>query len=141
MIYRILVNPFYTGRYEFPVGSGKWFNGKHEPLITQELFDRVQENLRKVPKGIPGSKEFAFTKLITCGSCRSGITAQEKIKTLKDGTLRRYVYYRCSKGARQACTEPEIREEELINNSPVSSTNWTRINWESVKNSRRRWHV
>jgi hypothetical protein len=51
---------------------------------------------------------------MTCGSCKSGITAQEKIKTLKDGTVRRYVYYRCSRGVRQACNEPEIREEHLI---------------------------
>ncbi len=114
MIYRMLVNPFYTGRYEFPAESGKWFDGKHDPLISQDLFNRVQENLRKIPKGIPGTKDFAFTKLITCGTCGSGITAQEKIKTLKDGTVRRYVYYRCSKGVRQICEEPEIREEALI---------------------------
>ncbi len=114
MIYRMLVNPFYTGRYEFPVGTGRWFDGKHDPLISQDLFNRVQENLQKIPKGIPGTKDFAFTKLMTCGSCKSGITAQEKIKTLKDGTVRRYVYYRCSKGVRQDCNEPEIREEGLI---------------------------
>lgn len=114
MIYRMLVNPFYTGRYEFPVNSGRWFDGKHEALISQDLFNRVQENLRMIPKGIPGTKDFAFTRLMTCGTCGSGITAQEKIKTLKDGTVRRYVYYRCSKGVRQKCDEPEIREESLI---------------------------
>jgi hypothetical protein len=56
-VYAILGNPFYTGRYEFPLKSGKWYKGKHDAIITQELFDRVQENLSLIPKGAHGSKE------------------------------------------------------------------------------------
>lgn len=113
-VYAILVNSFYTGRYEFPSKSGKWYKGKHDAIISQDLYNRVQENLKLVPKGIPGSKEFSFTKLFTCGSCNSGITAEEKIKRLRDGTIKRYVYYHCTRKSAGTCQETFLREEALI---------------------------
>ncbi len=100
-IYLMLANPYYTGRYEFPKESGNWYQGKHKPLINQELFDKVQENLKLIPKGIPGTKEFSFTRLMKCGTCGSGVTAEEKIKKFMDGTIRRYVYYHCSRGEKK----------------------------------------
>ena len=115
MIYRLMENPFYTGRYEFPKNSGKWFEGKHEPLITKEVFDRVQENMKGNPhKAHAGSKEFGFSRIFKCGSCGSGICADEKIKRLKDGTIRRYVYYGCNKKWMTGCKEPWMREESLL---------------------------
>lgn len=114
MIYRMMENSFFTGRYEFPQGSGKWFTGKHEPLITKEVFDRVQEVMKGNPKGPSGTKEFGFTKMFKCGACGSGITADEKIKRLKDGTIKRYVYYGCNKKWLTGCKEPYLREEDLL---------------------------
>ena len=38
-IYRMLQRSFYYGVYEHPVGSGKWYTGRHKPIITKELFD------------------------------------------------------------------------------------------------------
>lgn len=115
MIYRMVDNPFYTGRYEFPRGSGKWFEGKHEVLITQEIFDRACECMKGDPRKTPvGTKEFAFTKMFKCGSCGSAISPDEKIKRLKDGTIRRYVYYGCCKKWVTGCKEPWIREEDLM---------------------------
>src|SRR5690606_4058638 len=35
-LYHILHNPFYYGWFEYPMGSGKWYQGKHEPMITKE---------------------------------------------------------------------------------------------------------
>ncbi len=115
MIYRMMDNHFYTGRYEFPEGSGKWFTGKHEPLINQEIFDRVQEVMKGSPKQPQGSKEFGFIKMFRCGGCGYGITATEKMKRLKDGTIHRYVYYGCCKRWETKCKQPYIREEELLN--------------------------
>jgi site-specific DNA recombinase len=116
MIYRMLRNPYYTGRYEFPRGNGVWHKGDYEPLVTQELFDEVQKLLALGPKPVWGSKSdgFAFTRMMTCGECGSGITAEEKHKKLKDGVVRRYVYYRCTHSKNLHCEEPSIREEELI---------------------------
>jgi hypothetical protein len=60
------------------------------------------------------NKEFAFTKLFTCGYCGSGISAEEKYKQLKDGTHARYIYYSCSRARDRNCKNKYIREEELI---------------------------
>lgn len=114
VIYAFLSNPFYTGRYEFPMKSGKWFKGKHEPIISQELFNRVQENLHLTPKGARGSNEFSYTRLLVCGGCDAGITAEEKIKRLRDGTVKRYVYYRCTRQGNRPCKEQPLREEDLV---------------------------
>jgi hypothetical protein len=79
MIYRMIDNSFYTGRYEFPVGSGRWYQGKHEPLIPQDTFDRAREVMKgKERVNKPGTKEFGFTKMFKCGACNYGITADEK---------------------------------------------------------------
>lgn len=110
-IYIILQNPFYYGAFEY---GGNWYQGKHEPLISRELFDKVREQLKRDHIVRSEIKEFAFTKLITCGSCGSGVTAEEKYKKLKDGTTARYVYYGCTRGKDHHCKAGYIREEELI---------------------------
>ncbi len=48
---------------------------------------------------VKNDKEFAFTKLISCGLCGSGITASEKWKYQQNGNTHRYVYYGCTKKA------------------------------------------
>ncbi len=77
----ILRNNLYTGLIEYPRGSGKWYAGKHEPLVSQELFKRVQEKLdsnRDVKKG--NNKEFAFTRLMKCGMCKIWHYSRGKIQ-------------------------------------------------------------
>lgn len=114
-IYLILRNHFYYGEFEYPVGSNNWYIGKHTPIISKELFDRVQLTLNEnfIPK--TESKEFAFTKLIKCGYCGSGISADEKFKKLKDGGVNRHVYYFCTKARNIDCKNPAINEPSLIN--------------------------
>lgn len=41
-IYRLFINPFYSGWFEYPNGSGNWYKGNHEPMITRDEFDKVQ---------------------------------------------------------------------------------------------------
>ena len=112
-IYLILQNTFYYGVFEYPRGSGNWYTGKHQPLTTRELFDKVQEQLKRDVIRRE-SKEFAFTKLFSCGLCGSGITAEEKFKKLRDGTIARYVYYGCTRSKDLHYKGGYIREEELI---------------------------
>ena len=50
-----------------------------------------------------------------CGICGSNVSAQEKFKSLKDGSIARYVYYGCTKSNDTNCNMFYIREEELIN--------------------------
>jgi hypothetical protein len=110
-IYTIFSNIFYAGMI---CHKGVQYQGKHEPIITKELFDKVQQQL-KIDYTIKwGMKEFAFTKLLTCGHCGSSITADEKFKKLKNGTTVKYIYYGCTRGRDQSCKGGYIREEELI---------------------------
>lgn len=112
-IYQLLQNPFYYGVFEYPVGSGNFYTGKHEPLISKELFDSVQSHVKSSVMRVE-NKEFAFTKLMTCGLCGSGITADEKFKKLKDGSANRHVYYKCSTSKDRNCKNDYINEEDLI---------------------------
>lgn len=112
-IYLILQNPYYYGVFEYPLKSGNWYTGKHTPLITKELFDQVQEQTtRSLIRS--ESKEFTFTRLMFCGMCGSGITADEKFKKLVKGGVTRHVYYKCTHSRDQNCKSGYINEEDLI---------------------------
>lgn len=111
-VYRILSNPFYYGVFEYPRDSGNWYTGKHEPIIEKAMYDRAQEQLKR-DNIVRQTREFAFTKLMICGLCESGISAEEKYKQLKDGSVVKYVYYGCSRAKDRHCKNPYLREEEL----------------------------
>jgi len=111
--FRILQETFYYGDFEYPKGSGNWYQGSHEPLITKKLFEDVREKLKVPPKSKWGRKNFYFSKLFKCGNCGSGVSGEEKFNRF--GT--RYVYYKCNKFGgknRYSCREKYIREEKLI---------------------------
>ncbi len=112
-VYRTLINPFYYGIFEYPRKSGNWYQGKHEPIISKELFDTVQAQLKR-DSIVRQSHEFAFTKLITCGLCGSTFSAEEKYKQLKDGTVAKYIYYGCGRARDHHCKNVYLREEALI---------------------------
>ena len=112
-VYVILQNHFYYGVFEYPKNSGNWYKGKHEPLITKELFDAVQMQV-KSQFVRSENKEFAFTKLMTCGLCGSGICADEKFKKQKNGNVHRHVYYGCAKSKDKNCKCGYINEVDLL---------------------------
>lgn len=82
-----LKNPAYIGLISY---GGKIFPGQHEPIISKELFDRVQ---RKLPQPKSGSRPkaqkypFLLTGLVFC-TCGHRMTPA----TAKSG---QYAYYRC----------------------------------------------
>ncbi len=111
-IYITLRNTFYYGSFEYPKGGGQWYIGKHTPIINKELFDMVQEQILSHSRG--ESHEFAFTKLVACGLCGSGITANEQFKKQQNGNIHRYVYYGCTRFHNKDCKSGYMREENLI---------------------------
>ncbi|MBU1557530.1 recombinase family protein [Patescibacteria group bacterium] len=113
-IYRMLENPFYYGTFEYPRGSGNWYQGKHKPIITKELFDLVQGQVKNSQLVRKENIEFAFTRIMKCGLCGSGISATEKFKKLKNGDFNRHVYYGCTKAKDKYCKCGFINETDLI---------------------------
>jgi hypothetical protein len=74
----------------------------------------VQSQLKGNELKTRQEKEFAFTKLMSCGLCGSGISADEKYKKLKNGKVNTHVYYGCTKARDKNCKCGYISEAELI---------------------------
>jgi DNA invertase Pin-like site-specific DNA recombinase len=110
-IYGMLKNSFYYGEFKF---GEKLYEGTHEPLISKELFDKVQEQLIVPEKSKWGSKEFPFKRFLRCASCGAAVVGEEKTKNLSSGRVKRHVYYHCSRQVAYECTEPYVREDRLI---------------------------
>ena len=102
-IHKILRKRIYMGEFDW---NGRVYQGVHEPIVSRELWERVQEVL----EGRHGKRyrwakhNFAFSGLISCGHCGCAVVGEIK--------MRRYVYYHCS-GYKGKCPEPYVREEVL----------------------------
>lgn len=112
-IYMMLKNPFYYGRFEYPIGGGNWYDGKHKPLISKEIFDKVQKQLVTYSKSTWGGKIIAFKGLFKCGSCGRNIVGEEKWRKRKWDAPVKHIYYHCS-ALLERCPEPYISEEKLV---------------------------
>jgi len=139
MIYRIFTNPFYSGLFEYPKGSGNWYQGKHEPMITPGEYDRVQILLGRKGNPRPRKHNFAFRGMIRCGECGAMVTAEEKnqiicpvckykfssnsrfecprcktpIDEMENPTILHYIYYHCTKRKDPNCSQRSIELKEL----------------------------
>ena len=100
-IHRMLHNPIYAGDFAW---NGKMYRGRHETLISHELFDTVQDVFKQSNRPKYTKHRHAFAGLITCARCDCAMTAE-----MKKG---RYVYYHCT-GFRGLCGNTYVREEEL----------------------------
>lgn len=112
VVYRIFTNPFYCGLIQW---RGQVYRGKHEAMVTEEEFWRVQELLGRAGRPRPKQHRFAYTGLIRCGECDCSITAEEKFKGNKgDGRIHHWIYYHCSHHKPDVkCTQPTIEVKEL----------------------------
>ena len=114
-VYKILNTPLYMGEFDYPRGSGIWYKGKHVPIISKELYMRAQEKMQ-LNRSVFRIKrnDFAFTRVMVCGLCGSGISAQEKTKKCQNGNVWKYVYYGCSKAKDRFCKNKFIEESEVV---------------------------
>lgn len=111
-IYLMLKNPFYYGEFEFPIHSGIWYQGKHEKLISKELFVRVQRQLKTHPKSPWGSKHITYKGLFRCGNCGGNVIGEFKLRKRKHAPPNPHVYYHCARPMGE-CREPYIEERKL----------------------------
>ncbi len=106
-IKRILTNQAYLGLIAH---KGEYFEGKFQSILNRATFEAVQEVLQRKakPRKTKQGHDFPFTGLMTCGECKSPITAQWAKG--KSGGI--YRYYRCTK-KRGVCSQKYIQEKEL----------------------------
>ena len=108
---RILSDSFYYGVMKF---CGEFYEGKHEPLISKKLFDKVQEIVKiKSRKRKDNLHDYPYRGFIKCGECGCFITAEKRTKYYKR-TKRKaeYYYHHCTK-KKGFCSQGHIRREKL----------------------------
>lgn len=106
----ILSNPVYIGKIRYNVLQN-WsekrrrhknpnpliVDGIHKPIISQELWDKVQRML-EASKGKPTriyDGKFPLTGILRCPECGAGMVIMRSSKARKDGTRHRIEYYAC----------------------------------------------
>ena len=136
-IKEIILNPLYVGKVRFNryenwserKRKGKSENviivdGIHEPIISQELWDKVQairqQKAKKPMKNYEGN--YVLTGLIKCPECGATMVGTRTTNTLKDGTKKVLRYYSCGaarRKGRSVCGFNSVRadyvEEYVLN--------------------------
>lgn len=84
----ILANKLYCGYVSY---AGQYYRGQHEPIISEEQFDRVQELLsRHRGHNAHRAKQSLFSGLIRCGSCGEAYVSYQTSKS-RYGVYRYYI--------------------------------------------------
>ena len=96
-IHQVLQNPIYYGEFYW---LGQLHTGLHKPVISRDLYDRVQAVFAAANHPRHTKRRHALAGLVTCGRCGCAFTGE-----IKKG---QYVYYHCT-GHRGPCGN----EEEL----------------------------
>src|SRR3989344_1760715 len=104
----MLRDPFYCGFMRW--NDVVYGNGLHEPLVSKELFDKVQFMLTR--KQAPHYKRhiFQFSKMIECGECGGTISAE-----IQKGTI----YYSCKHN--RPCSQKGMALEENIESALMNT--------------------
>ena len=113
-IYSILRNEVYIG---FLLFGGEKFKGLHTPIISEELFNKVQErlDLSRVDRMVLPRQDSQLTLLglLKCGSCGSAMTTSW---SRKKNSETKYYYYKCTRAthnSKKYCDSRDLRASEL----------------------------
>ncbi|MEX0617018.1 MAG: recombinase family protein [Candidatus Woykebacteria bacterium] len=112
---KILRNPFYYGWFNW--NGELWSNkGTYLPVVSKELWDKVQGVLDEQNRPKVRKHNFTYTMLMKCGECGNSITAEKKVKRYT-GTNRdvAYTYYHCTRPyhSEVKCRQKPINEADL----------------------------
>ena len=111
-VYDVLTNPFYYG---VMCVKGEYFPHSYEPLVTKEIFDRVQDlfvkNGNRNRNNIVeyAKTPYTFRGLIQCKECGCLITPEKKVKN--NGNT--YIYLRCGH-PNKVCHQGIVNEDVII---------------------------
>ena len=86
------------------VWEGKTYQGKHPPLVSSGLFNRVRQVFQGHNRPRYRKHEFAFSGLLRCAYDECSVTAEIKKE--------KHIYYHCT-GYRGKCDLPYFKEHEL----------------------------
>lgn len=70
-IHKLLGEVFYYGKF---VWKGKTYQGKHEPIISRDLYEQVQEKMNRGKSPYYNKHNRELQGKISCGSCGKTVT-------------------------------------------------------------------
>jgi DNA invertase Pin-like site-specific DNA recombinase len=108
-LHRILHEPFYCGIIRW---QGKLHQGKHEPLITKDLFDKVQVLIKRLTLNPHFQKhDYLFKSKMFCQHCAGMITWYEKKGHVYGHCNYTKNYKNCEK---KTCIRQDKAEEQIM---------------------------
>jgi site-specific DNA recombinase len=94
-VFQMLTNGVYAGYVEAPRWGITRRVGHHEPLISQQTFQRVQDRLNGTgyaPRQANLNEDFPLRGFVVCDDCETPLTA-----CWSSGSHKRFPYYLCPK--------------------------------------------
>lgn len=115
----VLRSPLYAGRVKY---SGEYFNGIHEPIVSEETFEAAQkviekrfEETKKLNRN-PGKATTYLGGFLICGCCGAKYTKQLQLSKRSDGGYYRYHYF--------VCNSRNKKRAESVRDPNCKNKNW-----------------
>ncbi|MDV4829854.1 recombinase family protein [Enterococcus faecium] len=115
---RRIENELYIGKIRF---DNELFDGKHEPIIEKELFDKANARMNARVSNNAFKRTYLLSGLTYCGKCGERVSAYEN-RSKHNGKEYRQSYYRCNARTWRfkqkhgySCSQKSIRTNELEN--------------------------
>lgn len=108
VIRRLLDSRLYHGELKY---KGEFYQGKHEPIISKETWEKAQEIKRLYHQNAKGNRKSPFssrhllTGLLFCGECGGRMHAKTRSSSLKP----EYMCYSFSKQSKKYITDRNCR--------------------------------
>lgn len=106
----MLQNRFYLGETQY---KGEWLPGRHEALISEELFQKCQEararRRSRTPRKKSNRRVYPLSRLALCAECEQPLRGQPNWQDRR--------YYRAPKRADKACSGrmiPALEAEQAV---------------------------
>ena len=117
---QILSNATYIGKVRYHVGKPDGFEceGKHESIISKQLWDQTQNKLARIKHrtrtNLP-KEDVYYCGILICGICGHKLTTSRTVKVKKDGSKVTFNGYRCVNRDRMMCSCLGVSHKKVEN--------------------------
>lgn len=140
--YKMFKNPLYYGKFYWKDENGVpvLWEGKHEPIVSEYVFRKVQKIISLRNRNSGAQKDFfTYRGLIACGGCNGHVSAEKKLQVTCQNCKNKYsirrneicpkcdtslsemngvniidiTYYRCTRNKDKSCRQKAITESKI----------------------------
>lgn len=101
-VHKVLRDCFYCGEFEW--GNKHYKQGNHEPLVSKELFQRVQDRIDRKLVGKAKKHDFLLAGMVECEECGRSVCGEVQ---------KGHHYFRCTRYNTNCTQRGYTREEKL----------------------------